>query len=324
MAKGNHEFIMQNVVSGDIYDMSEVVYGAIKWDCEERNGASSLTFSYMQGDKFPNGSLVRFKYKGTPIFYGYVFKTVSNEKHEKTVTAYDSIRYFKYKDTKVYKGLTLDKLVREIVVGGGKMRVGTIRPTYYTLPDKIEDNKTYLDMIYDAMEDTLLATGRRYTLYDDFGALNLREGAELKLPLVIGNGSLATGYEFEQSIDGETYNRVKLSQDNKETGTRESYIVQDSKTMAQWGILQYYDKVDEKLNPAQIKEKAEKLLRFYNHEEFKLSIPCLGDTRVRGGSGVYIDIKDREVILKQWAMVDKVSHTFEGAYHTMDLELKIV
>ena len=103
----------------------------------------------------------------------------------------------------------------------------------------------------------------------------------------------------------------------------ESYIVQDSKTMAQWGVLQYYEKVDENLNSAQVKEKAEKLLRFYNRDEKKLSIPCLGDTRVRGGSGVFVQIQDRDVQIKQWAMVEKVSHKFEGVLHTMDLEVKL-
>jgi len=303
--------------------MSEVVEGDISWESEERNGASRLSFSYMSGDMFPNGSIVRFKYKGSNIFYGYIFKTECDEKGIKKVTAYDSLRYFKYKDTKVFKGTTLDKLVREIMVGRPNMRAGNIKPTNYVLPDRVEDNKTYLDMIYDSIEDTLLATGRRYILYDKFGALELVEAQELKLPIVLGNESYALGYSYEVSIDGETYNRVKLAQDNKDTGTRESYIVQDSKTMAQWGVLQYYDKVDENLNPAQIKEKAEKLLKLYNRDEKTLNIPALGDSRVRGGSGVYTDIKHRDISIKQWALVKKVSHKFSGPHHTMDLELII-
>ena len=68
-------------------------------------------------------------------------------------------------------------------------------------------------------------------------------------------------------------------------------------------------------------EKAEKLLKHYNQEEKKFTLPCLGDTRVRGGSGVYIDIA--ELGLKQWALVDKVNHRFKGSIHTMDLELII-
>ncbi|HAK43715.1 MAG TPA: hypothetical protein DCM59_14680, partial [Clostridium sp.] len=179
MPKSNHEFIIQNIVSNRIFDMSEVVYGSIDWTSEERSGASKLTFSYIAGDMFPNGSVVRFKYKGANIFYGYIFKTKCSERGIKEVTAYDSLRYFKYKDTKIFKGLSFDRLVREILVGRPGIRAGNIRPTYYTLPDKIEDNKTYLDMVYDGIEDTLLGTGRRYILYDKFGELELVEAREL-------------------------------------------------------------------------------------------------------------------------------------------------
>ncbi|HAY3897735.1 TPA: hypothetical protein JRS25_003678 [Escherichia coli] len=319
----SHEFIIQNIVSKRIFDMSEVVEGDITWDSEERNGASRLSFSYMSGDMFPNGSIVRFKYKGTNIFYGYIFKTECDEKGIKKVTAYDSLRYFKYKDTKVFKGTTLDKLIREIMVGRPAMKAGVIKSTGYVLPDKIEDNKTYLDMIYDAMEDTLLATNKRYVLYDKFGTLQLVEAEELKLPIILGNESYALGFSYEVSIDGESYNRVKLAKDNKDTGVRESYIVQDSKTMAQWGVLQYYDKVSDNLNPAQIKEKAEKLLKLYNRAEKSLSIPALGDSRVRGGSGIFIDIDDRDIKINQWALVKKANHKFNGPQHTMDLELII-
>lgn len=321
MAKNKeYEFIIQDSKTQKIYDLSEIVVDDINWDSEVQNGASKLTFSYKDGYMFPNGSVVRFKYMGANIFYGFVFK-ISNEGGLKEVTAYDSLRYFKYKDTKVLKGHSTDKLVREIIAERPNMRVGNIRTTKYTLPNKIEDNKTYLDMIYDSIADTLLATGRKYILYDKFGFIELVEAGELKLPIVLGDKSYALGYSYEISIDGETYNKIKLAKDNKETGTRESYIVQDSKSMAQWGTLQFYDKVDENLNPAQIKEKAEKLLKYYNQEEKTFSIPALGDTRVRGGSGIYVDIS--ELKLKQWAMVKKVSHKFKGPHHTMDLELII-
>ncbi|HAK43873.1 MAG TPA: hydrolase, partial [Clostridium sp.] len=67
----------------------------------------------------------------------------------------------------------------------------------------------------------------------------------------------------------------------------------------------------------------EKLLSLYNREEKILSIPALGDPRVRGGSGIYLDLHENDINLKQWALVQKVSHTFEGPKHTMDMELKI-
>lgn len=315
-----YEFLIQDSDTQKVYDLSSVVDGDINYISEIQNGASKLTFNYIDNHMFPNGSVARFKYNKSNIFYGFIFN-VSNNKGNNAVTAYDSLRYFKYKDTKILNGYSLEKLINEIAADRPTLRVGTLRPTYYTLSDRIEDNKTYLDMVYDGLSDTLLATGRKYILSDNFGSLQLLEATEMRLPIVLGDESYALDYTYEKSIDGETYNRIKLSQDNKSTGTRESYIVQDGKSMAKWGVLQYYEKVNDNMNSAQIKEKAEKLLKYYNQEEKKFTLPCIGDTRVRGGSGVYIYIA--ELGLKQWAIVEKVNHKFKGAIHTMDLELII-
>lgn len=315
-----YEFLIQDSETQKIYDVSSVIEGDINFTSEMQNGASKLTFSYIDNHMFSNGSVVRFKYNKTNIFYGYIFK-VSNNKGKIEVTAYDSLRYFKYKDTKILSGYSVEKLIKEISIERTNLRVGTLRPTYYTLSDRIEDNKTYLDMVYDGLSDTLLGTGRKYIFSDNFGELQLLEATEMRLPIVLGDESYVLEYTYEKSIDGETYNRIKLAQDNKTTGTRENYIVQDGANMAKWGILQYYEKVDENMNSAQIKEKAENLLKYYNQEEKKFSLSCLGDTRVRGGSGIYIEIS--ELGLKQWGLVDKVVHKFKGNIHTMDLELII-
>lgn len=318
MAK-EYEFLIQDSDSQKTYDVSEIIVDSIDWETYMQSGASKLSFSYEDSHMFPNGSVVRFKYNGSNIFYGFIFK-ITDKRGHKSVTAYDSLRYFKYKDTRVIKGMTAGKLVRSIAEDKN-LRVGIIEDNGYILTDRIEDNKTYLDMIYDALSDNLLATGYKYVLYDLFGSIQLREAEQLKLPIVLGDESLATDYEYERSIDGDTYNRIKLAQDNKETGTRESYIVQDGASMAKWGTLQYYEKVNENMNPAQIKDKADKLLKYYNQEEKSFTLPCIGDTRVRGGSGIYVDIAG--INMKQWAMVQKASHSFKGPLHIMDLELVI-
>ena len=41
----------------------------------------------------------------------------------------------------------------------------------------------------------------------------------------------------------DTYNKIKLAVDNKETGVREIYTTQDGVNMAKWGTLQFYEKV---------------------------------------------------------------------------------
>ena len=99
-----------------------------------------------------------------------------------------------------------------------------------------------------------------FVLWDDFGSLAITDVETAKLDLFVGDGSLATGYTYDQDIDSDTYNKIKLVKDNKTTGKRDVYIYQDSKNMTLWGILQDYETVDESMNEAQIKERGAKML----------------------------------------------------------------
>lgn len=68
-------------------------------------------------------------------------------------------------------------------------------------------------------------------------------------------------FEYTSSIDSDTYNKVKLTYDNDETGKREVYISQDSSNINKWGVLQYYDTLSKGENGA---AKADALLSLYN------------------------------------------------------------
>lgn len=81
-------------------------------------------------------------------------------------------------------------------------------------------------------------------------------------------------YSYTSSIDSGTYNKVKLSYENSEAGVREIYIAQDSSHMNKWGVLQYYDTVQEGENGA---AKADALLSLYNQPTRNLTFQiCLG------------------------------------------------
>ena len=65
---------------------------------------------------------------------------------------------------------------------------------------------------------------------------------------------------------------------------------------------------------------AANLLLLKDRETETLSIDCIGDLRVRAGTGVKVQIKDAGVDL--WAIVNKAVHSFNGASHTMKLDMK--
>lgn len=317
------EFLVQDKADDKIYDISDIV-SDINYD-SQINSVGKLTFSYLKQDRmFIPGSIIRFKYNEAEIFYGYLFETTNTEGEMLTVVAYDQMRYLKYKDSVMLKDFTAGKLVK-FICDKQKLKWGIVEDTQFKLVDKLFRGKTYLDMIQECIDDTLIATGNKYVIYDDFGNLSLKETKNLKLPLMVGDESLAYGYSYTRSIDGETYNRIKLAQkqQDKEGNTfiNQTYIIDDAKTQAKWGVLQYYEEVDDNMDKTRIMQRAKNLLRLYNHEQRKLSLPCLGDTRVRAGNSVRVVLSNLGI--DQYFIVKSVSHSFKSI-HTMDLELIMI
>jgi len=196
----------------------------------------------------------------------------------------------------------------------------TISNTGYALPTSIHDDKTWLDIIYSGISDTLTGKGKWYCLRDEFGEIALRDIEELKLPLVLGDESFAYDYEYEKSIDDEFYNQIKIVSDNESTGKRDVYITKDSASIDKYGLLQYFEVLDKNANPSQVKSKADMLLKLYNREVESLEMDCLGDVRVRAGSSFYGQIED--IRLNKRLIVKSVTHEFIPV-HTMSLEVMI-
>ena len=127
-------------------------------------------------------------------------------------------------------------------------------------------------------------------------------------------------FSYSTSIDSNTYNKIKLAYDNKETGVREIFQTQDEGHMADWGTLQYYEKISSK---ELAKVRLDAYLKIYNRKTRSLQIKgVFGNIRVRAGTGIYINLDIGDIILNNRMWVEKVKHTFEQNLHTMDLTLK--
>ena len=311
------EFLVE--VEGQIYEISELVE-SVSYTDKLNDGCSKLEFSYIDDNlRIQNGSVVRFKYNGANIFYGYVFKHGQNKQKEITVTAYDQLRYCKAKDTIVVKNDTIDSLVRKMCNYFG-LRAGSLASTGYKLPVSVQDDKTWLDIIYSAIDDTLTNTGRWYCLRDEFGSIAVRDLQDLQLDLVLGDESLAYEYEYQKSIDDNFYNQIKIVSDNESTGKRDVYITKDSGSIAKYGLLQYFEVLDKNANPSQAKAKADALLRLYNREVETIELDCLGDVRVRAGTSFYGQIED--IKLNRRLIVREVTHEFVPV-HTMNVSVML-
>ena len=127
-------------------------------------------------------------------------------------------------------------------------------------------------------------------------------------------------FDYKSSIDSQTYNKVKLTYDNEETGTREVYIAQSGENMNKWGILQYFDTLQKGENG---QAKADALLKLYNKKTRNLKIQnAFGDNRVRAGSLIVVNLALGDMSVKNFMLVEKCIHTYKESEHWMTLTLR--
>lgn len=291
----------------------------IVWETHRKNTPGKLTFNVIKDEvlAFYEGDAVRFDYDGKKVFSGFVFTKKRSNNRLISVTAYDQLRYFKNKDTYVYKNKTAAQVLR-MLASDFNLQSGTIEDTKFVIPSRVEDNQELFTIVDNALSITTQSTGKLYVLYDDYGSLNLREVSSLKLDILVDEESGET-FEYTTSIDENTYNKIKLTRENKETGKREIFIAQDSENMNAWGILQYTDKVEEKENG---KVKADALLSLYNKKTRKLHInKVFGDVRMRGGATVGVQMYLGDLTVANFLMIETAKHTFQESDHRVDLKL---
>lgn len=320
----NIELLHQNVQTNKAHEIGDLA-SELSWetDIDDQPGKFNIELINKDGLRFDEGDIVRYKFNGKNIFFGRVFKKgISNGKA--SLMAYDNKRYLKNEDTIVFKATTSDQRFVQICKMQGLAH--RIRDkSGYKLPPAVYDQQSYYSMIENSLDLTLVNYGMWYIVRDNFGTLEHVALNSLITDIVIGDESLATEYEYESSID-DSYNIVKLTKDNEETNRRDVYLVHDSNLERRWGPLQFHQSISEDLNPAQIKEQANNILKSKRRPERTLSISCLGHPDVFAGVAVVIQFKDlaNEGYDKpKLAIVRHAKHTW-GTSYIMDLDLVVI
>ncbi len=297
-----------------------VVLDGIKWSTERQGSPGSLTFEVAKDStlNITEGNPVRLKKDGEEVFYGFVFTKKSSKDNTIAITAYDQLRYLKNKDTYVYTNIRADQLV-QMLADDFFLNVGTLENMLYTIPSRVEENETLFDIIQNALDLTLTNKGELFVLFDDFGKISLKNISSMIVPIVIDEQT-GQNYSYTSSIDSDTYNQIKLTYDNEDSGKREVYMAKDSSNINAWGVLQYFDTLEDDENGS---AKADALLELYNKKTRTLSISgAVGDVRVRAGSMVVVQLTLDDVKLNNLMLVDSCTHTFLQNEHFMDLKLK--
>lgn len=297
-----------------------IVTGEIQWQTERKGVQGSLTFKVVKDAtlNFTEGDAVRLKVDEQKVFYGFVFQKKRDKQGIITVTAYDQLRYLKNKDTYVYSNKTASEVV-QMLAKDFNLQCGTLEDTKFKIESRVEDNQTLFDIIQNALDLTLTSKKEMYVLYDDFGKLTLKNIGNMKVGILIDEDT-GENFDYTSSIDGETYNKIKLVYNNEKTGKREIYIAQDGSHINQWGVLQYFETIDEKVNG---RAKADALLSLYNQKTRNLTIKgAFGDVRVRAGTLVAVSLNLGDIIANSFLLVEQAKHTFSESLHTMDLTLR--
>ncbi|NBI09232.1 hydrolase [Colidextribacter sp. OB.20] len=303
---------------GSTIQYPAVVEGA-KLTLERKGTPGKLTFTVVKDSKlnFQEGDPVKLTLDGTPMFYGFVFIKSRDKDGTIDVTAYDQLRYLKNKDTITEEGLKASDLLKRIATDF-RLNLGTVEDTGYTMETVVEENQTLFDMIQNALDETLLNTGKLYVLYDDVGSLTLKDINSMKTNLLI-DMEAAENFSYSSSIDDATYNKIKLAFNNEKTGKRELYVAQDGEKINQWGVLQYFEEIQTATGAA---AKAEAMLAHYDRKTRKLTIKnAFARPDIRAGSAVMVSLNLGDIIANQYLMAEKVVFTFKEDENMMDLTL---
>lgn len=281
--------------------------------------ASELNFDILKDETldFVEGNVVQLIVDGYEFFKGYVFTKSRNRDGIISVVAYDQMRYLKNKDTIKYTDLTASEVL-ELLCRMYELQVGNIDSTNFKIENRNERNQTLFDIIYTALDLTLENTGEMYVLYDNFGKISLSNISNLAVDYIINEDNVED-FSYISSIDKNTYTQIKLLYEDDENSTDTPYYAIDENNIKEWGILQYFDTVQ---NTENGQLKADTLLKLYNQKTRNLEIKgAFGDVRVKAGCLIAVNLNLGDIIVNNMMLVEKCKHEFTENQHTMDLTI---
>lgn len=301
------------ILSGGYVQEPAIVEG-ITWETARVGEPARLTFTVIKDDKlaFSEGAEVNFLYGDTKVFSGYVFEKSRNKDHHIEVTCYDRTFYLKNKENYVMAGVRADQIITRIAMDMG-IRVGEMANTKYVIPKFAKADVAMIDTIQDALDETMMATGELYCLYDDFGSLTLKNMKDMITDVLV-TVDTAEDFDYTTSINGNTFNSIVVNNDKGDP-----VVLNDKNTQKRWGVLQMV--VDNQSGENSM-DLAKALLSMYNQVSRTLTVNgAIGDIRVRGGSSVYVHLYLGDHTCNQSLIVNRVTHTFENGHHSMELTL---
>lgn len=295
----------------------KVPVSGVRWQTRI-GGAGILEFSApWVGILAAEGDRVRLLREGQAVFDGFVFQTERDGRGQR-VLCYDRVKYLLYKDTKVFRNRTAGEIAGEILKER-QLKTGGLAETGYVLPLLAMEGQTLLQMIRKALEETRAATGKEFVLYDNAGEMVLREAAENPAGVLLCGENQILSYQEKSDIDGGTFNRFKIWQEDGRSGFRRVTVENDGDSQEKWGVLQYFERVDSRLNAAQVKERIAALRKSAGQARRTLEVQGLADWVCRAGTTALVRLGTEAA---EVCLIEEAEQRFSGGQERMSLRLR--
>lgn len=304
-------------------ELVEIPTESVTWSGQRYKAARKIMANILYTDqsglkytKIEEGNTVLFKWKGKELFRGVVFSKSKTKSGTLNFVAYDMLQYLLInKDVYVFSKKRADQIVVRLCKDF-QIPYGAIANTRVVLNEIYQNETTLYDIALRAIVNTEKQSGRRFQLSSQKGKLTLNEWKPESNQWVLETGANLIDYNYATSIE-DTATRVKLmSGDDKKTIT---VSVSDSSGRKKYGVLQHFERVNEKLNRGQLTTRAKSILRLKKGIEKKLDVTALGIPEIISGKPIYVI--ENEIGVKGTYYVDDDTHYFKGDYHDMKLKL---
>ena len=311
----------------NVYDATSILEGGVEWYASIRGKAGRLKFKVVRDGivNFVEGDKVTLSVDGMVRFSGFVMTKERTSEQIISVTAYDQMFYLtRNKATYVFVNKGMKEIIQTIGADYG-LQIGYINDSGWKMPQRIEEGEPLVDIILSALEICGQAMGKEYFLYDQGGALVVKERNEMLTDAVLRCDGSISDYTYKTDISRDTYNAVQLYHAGRKEVERKAYKAEKADKVKNWGRLQYYKRVAYTLNQAQLKELAESILKEKNRVVKKLTVENInGDILLLAGNSIWLEIPDlAEIGLSGQALIEGCTHIFEDGEHRMKLYIRI-
>ncbi|HBB27660.1 MAG TPA: hypothetical protein DC000_00125 [Clostridiales bacterium] len=319
-----YKLLVDSKVTEKRYDITELTNNT-NISFYRKSTASKLEFTIDKDNVavFNEGDVVYFYDDNKPIIKAYIFAKESNESKKISVNCYDQLRYLKAKQTFEFIGKSLKQIIT-IIANYFGLNIGYIEDVPYITNYYYHEDESAFDIIDYHVQQSKIMTGKEIVFYDDFGMLTLKYADSMVSNYILGVDSFVDTYNYKTDIDNNTYNIIKLVRPNKDTGKADLYMAKDDNNIKAWGMLQYYEVMDENLNKEQLKEYLKLLFNYHNRKFRTLKLDAIGIPELRGGNTIYIDIPDiGDISINRSLLIDSITHKYTSNSHTMSLEMEV-